>query len=70
MRFRAYNFYFSRFNFKTYNFKMGSEKIRAKFEIEQLREEEQDPKINFKIDKFKKDLNSGMGFVNPHSTIN
>ena len=43
-------------------------KIRAKIEIEQLRKEEKDPKINFKFNEVKKDLNCGMGFVNPHST--
>ena len=45
-------------------------KLERKFEIEQLRKEEKDPKINFKFNEVKKDLNCGMGFVNPHSTIN
>ena len=42
----------------------------GKSEIEQLRKEEKDPKINFKFNEVKKDLNCGMGFVNPHSMIN
>jgi len=49
---------------------MEQKKLERKFEIGQLRKEEKDPKINFKFDKVKKDLNCGMGFVNPYSTIN
>ena len=45
-------------------------KLERKFEIEQLRKEDKNPKINFKFDKVKKDLNRGMGFVNPYSRIN
>ena len=45
-------------------------KLERKFEIEQLRKEEKDPKINFKFNEVKRDLNCGMGFVNPHSMIN
>ena len=45
-------------------------KLERKSEIEQLRKEEKDPKINFKFNEVKKDLNCGMGFVNPHSMIN
>lgn len=45
-------------------------KLERKFEIEQLRKEEKDPNINFKFNEVKKDLNCGMGFVNPHSMIN
>src|SRR6056300_1597801 len=45
-------------------------KLERKIEIEQLRKEEKDPKINFKFNEVKKDLNCGMGFVNPHSMIN
>ena len=45
-------------------------KLERKFEIEQLRKEEKDPKINFKFSEVKKDLNCGMGFVNPNITIN
>ena len=45
-------------------------KLERKFEIEQLRKEEKDPKINFKFNEVKKDLNCGMGFVNPNITIN
>jgi len=33
-----------------------------------LRKEEQEPKIKF--ENIKKDLNCGMGFVNPYSNIN
>jgi flagellar biosynthesis component FlhA len=32
--------------------------------------EEKEPKINFKFNEVKKDLNCGMGFVNPNITIN
>jgi hypothetical protein len=45
-------------------------KLERKIEIEQLRKEEKNPVINFKFNEVKKDLNCGMGFVNPHSTIN
>jgi hypothetical protein len=45
-------------------------KLERKIEIEQLRKEEKDPKINFKFNEVKKDLNCGMGFVNPNITIN
>jgi hypothetical protein len=45
-------------------------KLERKFEIEQLKKEEKNPKINFKFNEVKKDLNCGMGFVNPHSMIN
>ena len=45
-------------------------KLERKIEIEQLRKEDKDPKINFKFNEVKKDLNCGMGFVNPHRMIN
>ena len=45
-------------------------KLEQKFEIEQLRKEQENPKINFKFNQVKKDLNCGMGFVNPNSMIN
>ena len=45
-------------------------KLERKSEIEQLRKEEKDPKIYFKFNEVKKDLNCGMGFVNPNITIN
>ena len=45
-------------------------KLERKIEIEQLRKEEKDPKINFKFNEVKKDLNCGMGFVNANVTIN
>ena len=45
-------------------------KLEQKFEIEQLRKDEKNPKINFKFNEVKKDLNCGMGFVNPNITIN
>ena len=45
-------------------------KLEQKIEIEQLRKEEKDPKINFKFNEVKKDLNCGMRFVNPNITIN
>src|SRR5210317_506459 len=41
-------------------------KLERKIEIEQLRKEKEEPKIKFET--FKKDLNCGMGFVNPYST--
>jgi len=49
---------------------MQQKKLEQKSEIEQLRKEEKDPKINFKFSEVKKDLNCGMGFVNPNITIN
>ena len=45
-------------------------KLERKSEIEQLRKEEKEPKINFKFNEVKKDLNCGMGFVNANVTIN
>ena len=49
---------------------MEQKKLEQKSEIEQLRKEEKNPVINFKFNQVKKDLNCGMGFVNPHSMIN
>ena len=49
---------------------LEQKKLERKIEIEQLRKEEKDPKINFKFNQVKKDLNCGMGFVNPHRMIN
>jgi hypothetical protein len=49
---------------------LEQKKLERKSEIEQLRKEEKDPKINFKFNEVEKDLNCGMGFVNPHSMIN
>ena len=49
---------------------LEQKKLERKIEIEQLRKEDKDPKINFKFNEVKKDLNCGMGFVNPHSMIN
>jgi len=49
---------------------LEQKKLERKFEIEQLRKEEKNPKINFKFNEVKKDLNCGMGFVNPHRMIN
>jgi hypothetical protein len=43
-------------------------KLERKIEIEQLRKEQEEPKIKFET--VKKDLNCGMGFVNPHRMIN
>jgi hypothetical protein len=48
---------------------LEQKKIEQSLEIEQLRKEEQNPIINFKFNKVKKDLNCGMGFVNPYKTI-
>jgi hypothetical protein len=48
---------------------LEQKKIEQSLEIEQLRKEEQNPIINFKFNKVKKDLNFGMGFVNPQKTI-
>jgi len=45
-------------------------KLERKSEIEQLRKEDKNPKINFKFNEVKKDLNCGMGFVNANVTIN
>src|SRR5210317_222421 len=45
-------------------------KLERKIEIEQLRKEDKNPKIDFKFNEVKKDLNCGMGFVNPHRMIN
>ena len=49
---------------------MQQKKLEQKSEIEQLRKEEKNPVINFKFNQVKKDLNCGMGFVNPHRMIN
>ena len=49
---------------------LEQKKLERKIEIEQLRKEDKDPKINFKFNEVKKDLNCGMGFVNPHRMIN
>jgi hypothetical protein len=49
---------------------LEQKKLERKFEIEQLRKEEKDPKINFKFNEVKKDFNCGMGFVNANVTIN
>ena len=43
-------------------------KLERKFEIEQLRKEQEEPKIKFET--VKKDLNCGMSFVNPFKSIN
>ena len=43
-------------------------KLERKIEIEQLRKEQEEPKIKFET--VKKDLNCGMGFVNPFKSIN
>ena len=42
-------------------------KLERKIEIDQLKKEQEEPKIKFET--VKKDLNCGMGFVNPHKTI-
>ena len=42
-------------------------KLERKIEIDQLKKEQEEPKIKFET--VKKDLNCGMGFINPHSTI-
>jgi len=49
---------------------LEQKKLERKIEIEQLRKEEKNPIINFKFNEVKKDLNCGMGFVNPHRMIN
>ena len=43
-------------------------KLERKIEIDQLRKEQEEPKIKFET--VKKDLNCGMGFVNPFKSIN
>jgi len=48
---------------------LEQQKIEQSLVIEQLRKEEQDPLTNFKFNKVKKDLNCGMGFINPYKTI-
>ena len=47
---------------------LEQKKLERKIEIEQLRKEQEEPKIKFET--VKKDLNCGMGFVNPHRMIN
>ena len=47
---------------------LEQKKLERKIEIEQLRKEEQDLKIKF--ENVRKDLNCGMGFVDPYSAIN
>ena len=42
-------------------------KLERKIEIDQLKKEQEEPKIKFET--VKKDLNCGMGFVNPHKII-
>ena len=42
-------------------------KLERKVEIDQLRKEQEEPKIKFET--VKKDLNCGMGFVDPHKPI-
>src|SRR6056300_355400 len=49
---------------------LEQKKLERKIEIEQLRKEQEEPKIKFEFNEVKKDLNCGMGFVNPHSMIN
>ena len=49
---------------------MKQKKLERKIEIEQLRKEDKNPKIDFKFNEVKKDLNCGMGFVNPYKMIN
>ena len=46
---------------------LEQKKIEQSLKIEQLRKEQEEPKIKFET--VKKDLNCGMGFVNPHKTI-
>jgi Tfp pilus assembly protein PilP len=48
---------------------MEQRKLEQKSEIEQLRKEETNPAINFKFNQVKKDLNCGIGFVNPYKPI-
>ena len=47
---------------------LEQKKIERKIEIEQLRKEQEEPKIKFET--VKKDLNCGMCFVNPFKSIN
>ena len=42
-------------------------KLERKIEIDQLKKEQEEPKIKFET--VKKDLNCGMGFVDPHKPI-
>ena len=46
---------------------LEQKKIEQSLKIEQLRKEQEEPKIKFET--VKRDLNCGMGFVNPHKTI-
>ena len=46
---------------------LEQKKLERKIEIEQLRKEQEEPKIKFET--VKKDLNCGMGFVDPHKPI-
>ena len=46
---------------------LEQKKLERKIEIEQLRKEQEEPKIKFET--VKRDLNCGMGFINPHKTI-
>ena len=46
---------------------LEQKKLERKIEIDRLRKEQEEPKIKFET--VKKDLNCGMGFVNPHKTI-
>jgi len=47
---------------------LEQKKLERKIEIEQLRKEQEEPKIKFET--VKKDLNCGMSFVNPFKSIN
>ena len=47
---------------------LEQKKLERKIEIEQLRKEQEEPKIKFET--VKKDLNCGMGFVKPFKSIN
>ena len=47
---------------------LEQKKIEQSLKIEQLRKEQEEPKIKFET--VKRDLNCGMGFVNPHKIIN
>ena len=42
-------------------------KLERKIEIDKLRKDQEEPKIKFET--VKKDLNCGMGFVDPHKPI-
>lgn len=46
---------------------LEQKKLERKIEIDQLRKEQEEPKIKFET--VKKDLNCGMGFVDPHKPI-